>query len=105
MELEEIQKKIEEFCKEHNLLSPPEHRVLDTMSELGEVAKEILKMSDYGRKEIKYRKELELELGDLLYSLITIANYFSIDLENALDLVLKKYEKRLSKGSAGSEND
>ena len=29
-----------------------EHRILDLMSELGEVAKEVLKMSDYGKKPI-----------------------------------------------------
>lgn len=75
------------------------------MSELGEVAKEILKMSDYGRKPLKYRAELKSELGDLLYSIITIANSFDIDLEEALNMVLEKYEKRLKKGSAGSEND
>lgn len=75
------------------------------MSELGEVAKEILKMSDYGRKPLAYREELQLELGDLLYSVITIANSFDVDLEEALGMVLKKYETRLKKGSAGSEND
>ncbi len=85
--------------------SPVEHRVLDTMSELGEVAKEILKMSDYGRKPVEYREELKSELGDVLYSLITIANTFDIDLEDALRQVLEKYKKRLKKGSAGSEND
>lgn len=103
--MKESQQKIKEFCKKHNLESPPEHRVLDTMSELGEVAKEILKMSDYGRKPIKYRDELKSELGDLFYSLITIANSFDIDLEEALNLVFEKYEKRLKKGSAGSEKD
>lgn len=82
-----------------------EHRVLDTMSELGEVAKEVLKMSDYGRKPAEYREELKSELGDVLYSLITIANTFDIDLEDALQKVLKKYEQRLKKGSAGSENE
>ena len=85
--------------------SPAEHRVLDTMSELGEVAKEILKMSDYGRKPVEYREEIKSELGDVLYSLITIANTFDIDLEDALKQVIEKYEKRLKKGSAGSEND
>ena len=84
---------------------PVEHRVLDTMSELGEVAKEILKMSNYGRKPIEYGEELKSELGDVLYSLITIANTFDIDLEDALSQVLEKYKKRLKKGSAGSEND
>jgi NTP pyrophosphatase (non-canonical NTP hydrolase) len=103
--MKELQEKIKKFCKEHNLESPAEHRVLDTMSELGEVAKEILKMSDYGRKPIKYGEELKSELGDLLYSVITIANSFDIDLEEALNMVLEKYKKRLREGSAGSESD
>lgn len=103
--MKELQEKIKKFCKEHNLESPIEHRVLDTMSELGEVAKEILKMSDYGRKPLRYKEELKSELGDLLFSVITIANSFDIDLEEALNIVLEKYKKRLNKGSAGSEND
>jgi NTP pyrophosphatase (non-canonical NTP hydrolase) len=103
--MKELQDKINKFCKEYNLESPAEHRVLDTMSELGEVAKEILKMSDYGRKPIKYREEIKSELGDLLYSVITIANSFDVDLEEVLNITLEKYKKRLSKGSAGSEND
>ena len=102
-----MQARIREFCKKNNLQSPPEHLVLDLMSELGEVSKEVLKMSDYGRKPIKSsnKEEIESELGDALYSLITISNYFDVDLEKALDKVLEKYEKRLKKGSAGSEND
>ena len=46
-----------------------------------------------------------MELGDVLFSIITIANAFEIDLEEALNKVLKKYEKRMNKGSPGSEND
>jgi NTP pyrophosphatase (non-canonical NTP hydrolase) len=103
--MKELQAKIKKFYKEHNLESPIEHRVLDTLSELGEVAKEILKMSDYGRKPIKYKEELKFELGDLFYSIITIANSFDINLEEALNMVLEKYKKRLKKGSAGSEKD
>jgi len=101
--MKEIQARIKKFCEENNMQSPAEHRVLDTMSELGEVAKEVLKMSDYGRKPSVYREELKSELGDVLYSLITIANTFDVDLEEALEMVLEKYEKRLGKGSAGSE--
>jgi len=100
-----IQDKVRKFCSDHNLESPPEHRVLDALSELGEVAKEILKMSDYGRKPLEYREELRSEMGDLLYSIITIANSFDIGLEEALNMVLEKYGKRLEKGSVGSEND
>ena len=103
--MKEIQERIKEFCEKNELESPIKHRVLDTMSELGEVAKEVLKMSNYGRKDLEYREELKHELGDLLYSLITIANTFDIDLEEAVNVVIEKYEKRLGKGSAGSEND
>ena len=103
--MKELQEKIRKFCEENNLESPVEHRILDTMSELGEVAKEALKMSDYGRKPVKFREEMKLELGDLLYSVITIANSLNVDLDDALNLVLEKYKKRLNKGSAGSEND
>ncbi len=103
--MKEIQQKIKTFCEENKLVSPPEHALLDTMSELGEVAKEILKMTNYGRDPYKYREEVKSELGDVLYSLITVANTFDIDLEEALLEVVGKYEKRLKKGSAGSEND
>lgn len=77
--------------------SPPEHRVLDTLSELGEVSKEILKMSNYGRKsfEAEDKSKIRSELGDLLYSLITVANSFDMGLEEVLEEALKKYEKRL----------
>jgi NTP pyrophosphatase (non-canonical NTP hydrolase) len=103
--MKNIQKKVQDFCQQNGLESPVEHRVLDTLSELGEVAKEVLKMTNYGRQPLAYREELKEELGDVLYSLITVANTFGIDLEEAVETVLQKYEKRLRKGSAGSENE
>ena len=103
--MKEIQEKIKIFCKENDMESSIEHRALDLMSELGEVSKEILKMSDYGKKPLEYREELKSEIGDVFYSLITLANTLNIDLEDSLNQVLKKYQKRLEKGSAGSEND
>ncbi len=103
--MKDIQKKVKLFCEKNELNSPIEHRVLDTMSELGEVAKEILKMSDYGDRPIQYNDNLKMELGDLLYSIITIANVFDIDLDEALNEVLKKYEQRMHKGSPSSDNN
>lgn len=103
--MKDIQKKVRKFCEENNLDAPIEHRILDLVSEIGELAKEILKMSDYGKKPIEYREEVKAELGDILYVLIILANHFDISLEEALDLVLEKYKKRLKKGSPDSEND
>jgi NTP pyrophosphatase (non-canonical NTP hydrolase) len=104
MDLKKLQQKIEFFCIKNNLHAPAEHRLLDTISELGEVSKEILKSSNYGSKKASYTDGLKEELGDALYSLITVANSFQIDLEEALNEALNKYKKRAGKGSIGSEN-
>jgi NTP pyrophosphatase (non-canonical NTP hydrolase) len=102
--MKDVQEKIRKFCEENNIDSSSEARVLDAMSELGEVAKEILKSSDYGKKASEATSGLAEELGDLLFSLVTIANKFDVNLEESLEIVLKKYEKRLERGSAGSES-
>ncbi|MFC1740940.1 MazG nucleotide pyrophosphohydrolase domain-containing protein [Nanoarchaeota archaeon] len=103
--MKEIQQRIKQFCETHGMSSSPEHRALDMMSEMGEVAKELLKMTDYGTKEREFREEMKGELGDLLFSLVTLANSMDVDLSEALEAVLAKYEKRIEKGSAGSENE
>jgi NTP pyrophosphatase (non-canonical NTP hydrolase) len=101
--MKEVQDKIKKFCSDNGLDSPVEHRILDLVSEVGELSKDVLKMSNYGREEFKLNSEVELELGDVLYSLITVANSLNVSLEEALEKVVDKYEKRLKKGSAGSE--
>jgi NTP pyrophosphatase (non-canonical NTP hydrolase) len=92
----EFQDKVNLFVKKHRLEMKPEFIALDLVSEIGEIAKEILLMSDYGRRESRFRKEIVLEIGDAFYSLINLANYYKINLLEALDLVLEKYEKRIS---------
>jgi len=92
--MKELQKKVKEFCEVHKLECPLEFRFLDLVSELGEFAKEIIKSTNYGKEEFKFREELKSELGDLFFSLIVIANQLNIDLEEALNLVLKKYGER-----------
>lgn len=103
MELKLLQDKIEKFVEENNLDSKPEFRFIDLVSEMGELGKEVLKNTNYGKDSFKNSEELKLELGDVLYSLIVLSNKLNIDLEEALDSVLKKYQRRLAKGSAGSE--
>ncbi len=103
--MKRIQKKIKDFCQKYNINSSIENRLLDTMSELGEVSKEVLKMKDYGKSKLEYRKKIRGELGDLFFSLITVANFFDINLEEVLEEVLSKYKERLDKkGSIGSED-
>lgn len=103
--MKETQKKIQQFCQEHGLATSVEHTTLDLVSEVGEVAKEVLKGSDYGSKTYTQTQDIESELGDALYSLITVANLAHVDLEKALDGVLEKYKNRFEeKGSVDSGN-
>ena len=96
--MNEVQKKVQLFCKKNNLSNSKEHRVLDIVSEIGELSKEILKASNYGKSSYVSNEKIKLELGDVLFSLITLANSLDVNLEAALETVLKKYEKRIEKG-------
>ncbi len=101
--MENLQKKVKEFVEKHQLEQKVEISALDLVSEIGEVTKEILKSSEYGRKEPKYREELKEELGDVFYSLINLANHYQVDLEEALVIAVEKYERRIKeKGEADS---
>ncbi|WP_432662198.1 MazG nucleotide pyrophosphohydrolase domain-containing protein [Wukongibacter baidiensis] len=104
MELIEIQKKIEKFTNEKNLNISPNVRIIDLVSEVGEMAKEILKATDYGKKNFIANEDWQEEMGDVLFSLICLANSTDINLEESLYKVLKKYEERFNiKGDIGSD--
>ena len=94
-----LQTRVRLFCEKHQLECPPEHRLLDLVSELGEVSKEVLKATSYGKTPFETTPEFEEELGDTLFSLLALANSTGTDLESALETVLRKYGKRASDGS------
>ncbi len=98
-----IQKQVADFVEINRLETDIAHRTLDLVSELGEVSKEILTSTVYGRKPFQPTSEWQSELGDLLFALVCVANSTGVDLEQALLEVLKKYQTRLkSKQDAGS---
>jgi len=82
------------FALERNLDRPASVYALDVMSELGEVAKEILLASDYGSHLPEFGPNLESELGDLLYSICMLASSSEVDLEMAFSKTLDKYDRR-----------
>lgn len=73
-----------------------ESRMLDVISELGELSKEVLKATSYGENSFKATRDFELEFGDCLYSLLALANESGIDAEKAVDAVLNKYASRIA---------
>jgi len=100
-----FQDKVQKFMDKNNMNNPIEYRMLD-LFEMWEVSKEISKMSSYGTKKPVFREEIIMELGDVFYSLIAVANYYDVDLLKSLDMAIEKYEKRIKKWwHAGSENN
>jgi NTP pyrophosphatase (non-canonical NTP hydrolase) len=97
------QAKVQRLVQAWGIKTDPTSRALDLVSELGEVSKEILKVSAYGKRPLKSTKALKLELGDVYFSLLCLANALEIDLAEALDASLEKYRARIKeKGHPGS---
>lgn len=97
--MKQLHEKVRGFVRINNLQTGVVVRTLDLLSELGEVAKEILLSTDYGRKNHVSSLRFEEEMGDLFFSLLCLASAGNVDLEEALVRVLDKYQKRLSRGS------
>lgn len=103
MNLFEAQSLVKKFTKDKNINSPVGVRIMDLTSEVGELSKEVLKGTNYGNKEFEKTEEWDSEIGDVLFSLICIANQTETNLEDCLKYVLDKYEKRfVNKGDLGS---
>ncbi len=98
------QRGVAAFARRHNLLHDPATHALDLVSEIGEVAKEVLLATGYGQRAPQFRPQLAGELGDALYSLLALAEACGVDADDALDAALEKYERRLTeRGEAGSK--
>ncbi|WP_380677555.1 MazG nucleotide pyrophosphohydrolase domain-containing protein [Salinigranum sp. GCM10025319] len=96
------QRRVAEFVARYDLQTPPEFRLLDLVSELGEVAKNATESTDYG----DHPSNLELdsdEIGDVCFALLALAESVDVDAGDALDEALAKYEARMDEdGSPGS---
>jgi len=105
MNLNEIQDIVKDFVNRNNMEASLEIRALDLVSEVGELSKEILKGTKYGKQEFSVTQGWTNEFGDVLYSLICLANIGGVDLENAINTAMDKYKKRfVEKGDMGSGN-
>jgi NTP pyrophosphatase (non-canonical NTP hydrolase) len=99
----EPQRQVARFLRLHGLQHDPEIHALDLVSEVGELAKEVLLAAAYGRRSPQFRPELADEVGDALYSLLALAHVCDVDAGDALQAALSKVERRLAqRGDAGS---
>lgn len=94
--IEEMQKEVDDYISQfkEGYFSPL--AMLARMSEeLGELAREVNHY--YGEKPKKATeqpKTIDEELGDLLFVLICFANSLNINLSDAFNLVMKKFNER-----------
>ncbi len=98
-----MQNKVSEFRSKYNLNKNKEICYMDLVTEVGELGKEIIKGTNYGVKDFELTANTKSELGDCLFSLLSLADCLDINIKEALNEVIDKYEKRfLEKGNIGS---
>lgn len=95
MELAAVQRAVADFAEQAGLRASIEAGVLDLASEVGELAKEVLKGSRYGREPYSTTEGWIEEMGDVIFALLLLANTTGVDLEAALDATLAKCRERL----------
>ena len=87
------QHRVAEFARRYSLLHGLVIHALDLVSEVGEVAKEVLLGTDYGLRALQSRPQLADELAEAC----------GVDASDALDAAPERYEhRRTERGKAGS---
>jgi len=96
MDLKEAQARVDAWISQFEEgYWPPMHNLARLVEEVGELARELNHL--YGSKPKRpdeAEQELAMELADVLFVLLVIANEQKIDLDGALVRVLEKYRAR-----------
>ncbi len=93
----DLQQRVQQWCDAEwgGEYWPPLGNLARLMEEVGEVARLINDRYGYKpKKPDEPAQELALELGDVLFALIALANATGIDLDAGFDAVLEKYRQR-----------
>lgn len=75
-------------------------RLLNISSEIGELNKEYLNLTKYGTADFNVDINFKLEFGDVLYTLLSLANETNINSEECLKLALQKYSERMKNNNS-----
>ena len=93
--LKAIQNKIDEFIKNHGGYWPPLSMLSAVFEEIGELAREINHLEGFKpKKTSETERDLGEEMGDIIFALICLANYYNIDLNAKINQSIEKYQKR-----------
>ena len=96
MEISDAQRKVDEWISQFEEgYWPPLTNLARLIEEVGELACELNhRFGSKIKKSEEPNQDLALELADVLFVLIVIANEQGIDLDEALEGVLAKYRER-----------
>ena len=98
----DAQSRVAAFVESNDLQAPAAYRLLDAVSELGEVSKAVCTSTGYGDDRASVAVP-EDELGDALFALLALCEELDVDAGAALETALAKYDDRLAEtGEAGS---
>lgn len=96
MEIKDWQKQVDDWISQFEEgYWQPSSMLLRLMEETGELAREINHL--YGEKPKKPSEppgDLALEMADILFIIISLANSLNIDLEDAFNRTMEKYRLR-----------
>lgn len=91
--MNDLQNKIWLFCEDNNLNEHIKERLMNLLGNLDKHSRSIIALSDHGNNPDKYKEELKVEFGELLFEIINVANTLNIDINEALELVMNKKGK------------
>ena len=96
MELKEAQRRVDAWISRFEEgYWPPLVNLARLTEEVGELARELNhRYGDKLKKPEEGERELALEMADVLFVLLALANEQDIDLDDALERTLAKYESR-----------
>ncbi|MDP3639725.1 MAG: MazG-like family protein [Nanoarchaeota archaeon] len=93
--LRELQTYVKIFVDERNWQTPASDILIHMVEELGEVARNVLKMKNYGGQHTSDSgHNMPEELADVFYLLLKLANESNVDLVEAFSQKMEKNSKR-----------
>ncbi|NJE60984.1 MazG nucleotide pyrophosphohydrolase domain-containing protein [Thermococcus sp. 21S7] len=90
--MNDLQREVDRIVMEFGGYWKPFEMLAALVEETGELADELLKVE--GVKGPGDRNRLKEELGDVAFALACIANYYGVDLMDALRETIEKYRER-----------
>jgi NTP pyrophosphatase (non-canonical NTP hydrolase) len=100
----EDQQRVAEFIEARGLEAPPAYRLLDLVSEVGELSKDAVESTAYGHEPTEIEVGTD-EVGDVLFSLLALSEALDVDAGAALDAAISKYDARIQEEGVPSSGE